>query len=78
MLMRAKINFTGTVVGDHPNVLKFLGAVVGDDQSKLKIASVIIVKCRWFPYYPVRRKLKKKYIRSSSVHLKLGHFTCAV
>ncbi|XP_045170153.2 uncharacterized protein LOC123532684 isoform X7 [Mercenaria mercenaria] len=32
MLMRAKINFTGTVVGEHPNVLKFLGAVVGDDQ----------------------------------------------
>ncbi|XP_060598180.1 uncharacterized protein LOC132751968 isoform X3 [Ruditapes philippinarum] len=32
MLMRAKINFTGTVVGSHPNVLKFLGAVVGDEQ----------------------------------------------
>jgi hypothetical protein len=35
MLMKAKINFTGTVVGSHPNVLKFLGAVVGDDRSKL-------------------------------------------
>ncbi|XP_060598183.1 uncharacterized protein LOC132751969 isoform X2 [Ruditapes philippinarum] len=32
MLMKAKINFTGTVVGSHPNVLKFLGAVVGDDR----------------------------------------------
>lgn len=31
--MKAKINFTGTVVGDHPNVLKFLGAVTGDEAS---------------------------------------------
>lgn len=32
--MKAKINFTGLEVGDHPNILKFIGAVVGDDASK--------------------------------------------
>ncbi|KAL3832350.1 hypothetical protein ACJMK2_024002 [Sinanodonta woodiana] len=30
-LMMAKINFTGTQVGNHPNVLKFIGAVIDDD-----------------------------------------------
>ena len=33
-LMKAKINFTANVVGDHPNVLKFIGAVIGDHASK--------------------------------------------
>jgi hypothetical protein len=31
--MKAKINFTGSKVGEHPNVLKFIGAVVHDDAS---------------------------------------------
>ncbi|KAL4222693.1 hypothetical protein ACF0H5_018734 [Mactra antiquata] len=31
LLMKAKINFTGQIVGDHPNVLKFVGAVISDD-----------------------------------------------
>ncbi|XP_053393446.1 uncharacterized protein LOC123564849 [Mercenaria mercenaria] len=31
LLMKAKINFTGGRIGDHPNVLKFVGAVVSDD-----------------------------------------------
>ncbi|KAL3832082.1 hypothetical protein ACJMK2_023760 [Sinanodonta woodiana] len=30
-LMMAKINFTGTQLSDHPNVLKFIGAVLDDD-----------------------------------------------
>ncbi|KAL3832344.1 hypothetical protein ACJMK2_023996 [Sinanodonta woodiana] len=30
-LMMAKINFSGTQVGNHPNVLKFIGAVIDDD-----------------------------------------------
>ncbi|KAK3603134.1 hypothetical protein CHS0354_042956 [Potamilus streckersoni] len=30
-LMMAKINFTGTQVGNHPNVLKFIGAVIDDE-----------------------------------------------
>lgn len=29
-LIKAKINFTATVVGDHPNIVKFIGAVVDD------------------------------------------------
>ena len=33
-LMKAKINFTATVVGSHPNVVKFIGAVVDDPASK--------------------------------------------
>lgn len=33
ILMKAKINFTATVVGDYPNVIKFLGAVVDDARS---------------------------------------------
>lgn len=33
-LMKAKINFTATVVGNHPNILKFIGAVVEDPASK--------------------------------------------
>ena len=36
-LMKAKINFTGTVAGEHPNVLKFIGAVVDDPASELLI-----------------------------------------
>ena len=32
--MKAKINFTATVVGDHPNVVKFIGAVVDDHARK--------------------------------------------
>lgn len=32
ILMKAKINFTATVVGSHPNVLKFMGAVVDDPE----------------------------------------------
>ena len=36
MLMKAKINFTATVVGNHPNVIKFVGAVVEDHASKSK------------------------------------------
>lgn len=32
--MKAKINFTGSVVGDHPNILKFIGAVVNDEACK--------------------------------------------
>ena len=32
--MKAKINFTATVVGDHPNIVKFIGAVVNDAGSK--------------------------------------------
>ncbi|XP_053393450.1 uncharacterized protein LOC123562440 isoform X2 [Mercenaria mercenaria] len=31
LLMKAKINFTGDKVGDHPNILRFIGAVVSDD-----------------------------------------------
>ena len=34
MLMKAKLNFTSTVVGNHPNVLKFIGAVVEDHASE--------------------------------------------
>ena len=34
MLMKAKINFTATVVGNHPNVIKFIGAVVEDHASE--------------------------------------------
>lgn len=33
-LMKAKINFTATAVGSHPNVLKFIGAVVDDTACK--------------------------------------------
>ena len=38
-LMKAKINFTATVVGDHPNIVKFIGAVVDDTGSTLFSAS---------------------------------------
>ncbi|XP_053381408.1 uncharacterized protein LOC128549125 isoform X2 [Mercenaria mercenaria] len=31
LLMKAKINFTGEMVGEHPNILKFIGAVISDD-----------------------------------------------
>ena len=34
MLMKAKINFTATIVGKHPNVVKFIGAVIDDPASK--------------------------------------------
>ncbi|KAL3832342.1 hypothetical protein ACJMK2_023994 [Sinanodonta woodiana] len=30
-LMKAKINFLGTKVGSHPNILKFVGAVLSDE-----------------------------------------------
>ena len=42
LLMKAKINFTGTKVGEHPNVLKFIGAVTSDDASKGHIINVNI------------------------------------
>ena len=29
-MMMAKINFSGTQVGQHPNVINFLGAVIED------------------------------------------------
>jgi len=35
--MKAKINFLGSELGDHPNVLKFVGAVMNDPNSKLNV-----------------------------------------
>lgn len=32
-LMKAKINFTGKEVGNHPNILTFVGAVLSDKAS---------------------------------------------
>ena len=40
--MKAKINFTGGNVGEHPNVLKFIGAVVHDDASVYKFINDIL------------------------------------
>lgn len=34
-MMRAKINFFGTEVGEHQNILLFIGAVVDNNSSKL-------------------------------------------
>ncbi|KAK3603167.1 hypothetical protein CHS0354_042999 [Potamilus streckersoni] len=34
-MMMAKINFTGTKVGNHPNVLRFVGAVTDNEPCKL-------------------------------------------
>ena len=34
LLMKAKINFTATAVGNHPNVIKFIGAVMDDHTGK--------------------------------------------
>ena len=44
-LMKAKINFTATVVISHPNIVKFVGAVVDDTTSKnmLLITSINVV-----------------------------------
>lgn len=35
LTMRAKINFFGTEVGEHQNILLFIGAVIDNNASKL-------------------------------------------
>ena len=34
LMMRAKINFFGKEVGEHPNIIRFLGAVIDNDACK--------------------------------------------
>ena len=43
--MKAKINFTATVVGSHPNVLKFMGAVVDDPEGTTLILQLFVYFC---------------------------------
>ena len=50
MLMTAKMNFTGKVVGDHPHLLRFLGGVVSDSQSMYKWLSSTVAKLTLNPY----------------------------
>jgi hypothetical protein len=37
LMMRAKINFFGKEVGEHPNIIHLLGAVIDSDACRLNI-----------------------------------------
>ena len=58
MLMKAKINFTATVVGNHPNVVKFIGVVVEDHTSKSWVVALKMIKRKTQCHKQVRHPIK--------------------
>lgn len=52
--MKAKINFAGSKIGDHPNVLSFIGAVVNEDASKcfyIRTLNITLIILWAFSFY---------------------------